>query len=188
VLNRQQHKFQLRYNPDQKMRFPIPKSEDFNRFYGNKNFDKFIKGGEGREKILEIPYNDIRDKVFEPTIQRIIHLMDKQIEDALRYTKSIDAIILVGGFGSSKYLKARLKKTYKNIKVKAPKNGLNVISQGAVSYGLNPRLVSRITLDDEVKSDEESNSIRLPSSPIDSADKSTVKESEKVDFIVGLGK
>lgn len=84
--------------------------------------------GEGKNRKLNIPYKIMRGKVFEPVIQRIIKLLDEQIEDTLRYSSAVDAIILVGGFGSSGYLKERLKENYKNIKVEVTENGLNVVS------------------------------------------------------------
>lgn len=144
--------------------------------------------GKGMKRTFNVPYKHIKDFVFEPIMRRVINLMDKQIEETLKYSsEQIDAIVLVGGFGSSKYLKTRLQETYKDIKVVTPKNGLNVVSQGAVSYGLNHRMVSHLTLDDKVdESEKEPKTDKLTS--LSSMDTDDIKLAlEKVDSIVGIG-
>lgn len=144
--------------------------------------------GEGKNRKLNIPYKIMRDKVFEPLIQRIIKLLDEQIEDTLRYSSTVDAIILVGGFGSSGYLKERLKENYKNIKVEVPENGLNVVSQGAVSYALNPRLVSQDYDIHGVDTNDSTGITRNLKKAGGGNDANTFLDEDQVDFIVGLGK
>lgn len=149
--------------------------------------------GEGKNRKLNIPYKIMRDKVFEPVIQRIIKLLDEQIEDTLRYSSTVDAIILVGGFGSSEYLKERLEENYKDIKVEVPENGLNVVSRGAVSYALNPRLVSQLTLDNDydihgVDTNGSTGITRNIKKAGGGNAANTFLDEDQVHFIVGLGK
>jgi molecular chaperone DnaK (HSP70) len=133
----------------------------------------------GNKMEFKIPYRDIKDKIFDPVIQRILKLMDAQIRNSLKSTDKIEAIILVGGFGSSRYLKTRLKEKYNpmNIEVYSnPSKGVNAISQGAVSYALDPRAISRVFATD-INATEASS--LLPN--FDS------NEDYRADFVIGIG-
>jgi serine/threonine-protein kinase ATR len=92
----------------------------------------------------------MRLKIFEPIIKDIISLLEEQISMA---EGQITAIILVGGFGQSEYLKDRIQEAIKRgIHVLRPPDGWSAVVKGAVIHGLNlhrpvlsaPRIASRV--------------------------------------------
>jgi hypothetical protein len=72
--------------------------------------------------------------VFEPVIQMVIELVKGQITSS---KVSINAVLLVGGFGASNYLKERLREAIDDkIRVMQPSNAWLAVVQGAVMKGL----------------------------------------------------
>ncbi|KAK0706052.1 hypothetical protein B0T26DRAFT_655976 [Lasiosphaeria miniovina] len=76
---------------------------------------------------------DIRE-IFEPVIREVIQL----VMDQIRTSKvPIRAVLLVGGFGSSNYLKERLRNAIgNNIHIMQPPNAWLAVVHGAVMKGL----------------------------------------------------
>lgn len=58
---------------------------------------------------LTMTTKEVRDIIFEPIISNIISLVDDQVSKIHKQHETVDAIVLVGGFGQSKYLHSRLK-------------------------------------------------------------------------------
>ncbi|CAH1762210.1 11205_t:CDS:2 [Entrophospora sp. SA101] len=81
---------------------------------------------------------------FDPVINRIIGLINKQLENA----KECSAMFLVGGFCESRYLQNVIKKEFhdrvKNISV--PRHPMLAVVKGAVEYGLNMKCVKNRVL------------------------------------------
>ncbi|KAG6355052.1 hypothetical protein INS49_004133 [Diaporthe citri] len=79
---------------------------------------------------------DVLQGIFNPIIIDILRLVDKQVTDARlkRGGQNVKAIFLVGGFGSSRYLKERLERVYKpqGIQVLQPPDAWQAIVNGAV--------------------------------------------------------
>ena len=83
--------------------------------------------------------SDLR-RLFAPLVQEIILLVGDQINKIkLNQQKlpkwlrrDVKAIFLVGGFGSSQYLKKCLQEAYPDIEVKQPTEAQEAIVQGAV--------------------------------------------------------
>lgn len=72
--------------------------------------------------------------IFEPVIQEVIRLVQDQISSS---TVPIRAVLLVGGFGASNYLKERLRSVIgAKIKIMQPPNAWLAVAQGAVMKGL----------------------------------------------------
>lgn len=64
----------------------------------------------------------------------IICLINEQISMA---DKEVAAVVLVGGFGQSKYLKSRVRDAIiSGVRVLQPENGVTAVVKGAVIYGL----------------------------------------------------
>ncbi|KAF9762171.1 hypothetical protein IL306_003548 [Fusarium sp. DS 682] len=72
--------------------------------------------------------------IFEPVVQEVIRLVKDQITAS---SVPIHAILLVGGFGSSNYLKERLRMAIdSSVQIMQPPNAWQAIVQGAVLKGL----------------------------------------------------
>lgn len=92
----------------------------------------------------------MKSKIFEPIIKDIICLVEEQIAMA---HGSIAAVILVGGFGQSEYLKTRIQEAVKRgMPILRPADGWSAVVKGAVIQGLNlhrpvcpvPNVISRV--------------------------------------------
>ncbi|KAF8469761.1 hypothetical protein BDZ91DRAFT_720982 [Kalaharituber pfeilii] len=92
---------------------------------------------------LEIHREEMRD-IFEPVIQEVLQLIQKQVDSVYLSGHSVvSAILLVGGFGSSPYLYKRVKEhvlptsgVSGDIKVLQPANAWSAVARGAVVCGL----------------------------------------------------
>lgn len=72
--------------------------------------------------------------IFEPVILEVIKLVKDQITAS---NVPVRAILLVGGFGASNYLKERLRNSIdKKIDILQPPNAWQAVVQGAVMKGL----------------------------------------------------
>ncbi|EXM19166.1 hypothetical protein RAB80_011500 [Fusarium oxysporum f. sp. vasinfectum] len=72
-------------------------------------------------------------QIFEPLVVDIIRLVNEQVQSAMleRSGTPINGIFLVGGFGASQYLKARLEKANRGIQVIQPDDAWAAIVKGA---------------------------------------------------------
>ncbi|KAI7894682.1 uncharacterized protein EV154DRAFT_69463 [Mucor mucedo] len=90
-------------------------------------------------RTLKMKNQDMKEKIFDPVVDRILYLIDDQLNQAKKLDKRIDAILMIGGFSQSPYLQQRIKDRYKNVcHVGFPTESVEAISHGAVSYALNP--------------------------------------------------
>lgn len=83
---------------------------------------------------------ELKKEVFEPVIKEVINLCEEQLQKAQR----LQAIFLVGGFGSSNYLFDRVQAEFGSrvgLVAVPPRCELAVV-RGAVYFGLNPRVVT----------------------------------------------
>ncbi|CAO0800195.1 unnamed protein product [Mucor circinelloides] len=83
---------------------------------------------------------ELKKEVFEPVIKEVINLCEEQLQKAQR----LQAIFLVGGFGSSNYLFERVQAEFGSrvgLVAVPPRCELAVV-RGAVYFGLNPRVVT----------------------------------------------
>ncbi|CAO3593678.1 unnamed protein product [Absidia cylindrospora] len=89
--------------------------------------------------MLCITAQELKQDVFEPVIKEVLAL----IEDQLIKAGTMQAIFLVGGFGSSNYLFERVHQEFSGrvgLVAVPPRCELAVV-RGAVYFGLNPRVV-----------------------------------------------
>ncbi|KAH9476914.1 Heat shock 70 kDa protein 12B [Psilocybe cubensis] len=93
---------------------------------------------------LSIPGILLRREVFDPVVNEVLQLIEDQIA---RVDQPIHALLLVGGFAGSEYLKQRVQEQFSNrIRVIArPPDADTATLRGAASYGLARRpLVSSV--------------------------------------------
>ncbi|GLB44621.1 putative actin-like ATPase domain-containing protein [Lyophyllum shimeji] len=93
---------------------------------------------------LTVPGNLLRREVFDPVVGEVLHLIEEQLR---RLDQRIDALLLVGGFAGSEYLKQRVEEQFSfSIKVIArPADADTATLRGAARYGLARRpLVSSV--------------------------------------------
>lgn len=82
--------------------------------------------------------------IFEPVVQEVIKLVKDQISSS---KVPIKAVLLVGGFGASHYLKERLRNAIDGkIKIMQPPNAWLAVVQGAVMKGLAQSAPERLTM------------------------------------------
>lgn len=104
---------------------------------GARDFDKYaIKIH--KQKVF-IPAADIK-VMFDRVCPSVVRLIKEQRTQAMMHNARITAIVLVGGFSQSPYLRRyltnELAKTDKNIKIVAPKDGWSAVVRGALSRAL----------------------------------------------------
>ncbi|KAH2737389.1 hypothetical protein KXV39_008198 [Aspergillus fumigatus] len=75
-------------------------------------------------------------RIFDPIVCDVEELIAEQMASITRAGLSIEAIILVGGFGSSEYLFRRLQKKNPALKVLQPPDAWSAVVSGAVQRGL----------------------------------------------------
>ncbi|KAK3343599.1 hypothetical protein B0T25DRAFT_302302 [Lasiosphaeria hispida] len=82
--------------------------------------------------------------IFEPVVQEVIKLVRDQITSS---KVPIRAVLLVGGFGASNYLKERLRNAVdRNIQIMQPPNAWLAVVHGAVMKGLAQSAPDKLTL------------------------------------------
>jgi molecular chaperone DnaK (HSP70) len=87
---------------------------------------------------LNIKHAEVKG-IFDPIVDNIIQLVKDQIAST---SKTIKAVLLVGGFGQNNYLKEILRKSLNDVEVMQPPNAWTAVVRGAVMMGLarsNPR-------------------------------------------------
>lgn len=62
---------------------------------------------------LEIPLEDLKEKIFQPVMKDILELLDAQIK-ATREHANPRKLILAGGFGRNEYLRKRIQRSFGN--------------------------------------------------------------------------
>lgn len=60
-----------------------------------------------KDQWLEIPFSDLRDKIFEPVVGEVVDLVKSQLHKS-SYLSNIHMVLLAGGFGRNAYLQKRL--------------------------------------------------------------------------------
>ncbi|KFA47821.1 hypothetical protein S40293_06413 [Stachybotrys chartarum IBT 40293] len=87
-----------------------------------------------RRNRYSMSQDEMKSKIFDPIMKDIICLVKEQIS---MVGDNVAAIVLVGGFGQSRYLKSRIKEAVAGgIDVLQPENGWAAVVKGAVIHGL----------------------------------------------------
>lgn len=82
-----------------------------------------------------ISQDDMKNFIFEPVVKDIICLIKEQI--ALAGDDEVAAVVLVGGFSQSRYLKHRIRDSIAaGIQVLRPDGGWTAVLKGGIIHGL----------------------------------------------------
>jgi molecular chaperone DnaK (HSP70) len=76
---------------------------------------------------------------FDPVVREVVYLVKKQIANIKGEKNDVSAVLLVGGFGQSRYLKKRIEEEIRPISLMCPPNGWSAIARGAVIKGVASR-------------------------------------------------
>ncbi|SCO82250.1 related to hsp70 protein [Fusarium oxysporum] len=118
--NKVKRQFALNVEPDETYNIPVA------GLANNKSLG--ISRGRFALKVSDV------NKIFEPVVLEVIRLVKDQITAS---NVPVQAILLVGGFGSSNYLKERLRAAIdSSVRIMQPPNAWQAIVQGAVLKGL----------------------------------------------------
>ncbi|KAF8183795.1 hypothetical protein K438DRAFT_1131087 [Mycena galopus ATCC 62051] len=94
---------------------------------------------------LAIPGRLIREAVFDPVVNEVLDLISRQLDTSPK----IDALLLVGGFSGSTYLKTRIEEQFSPLihTLARPPDNDTATLRGAARYGLaRRRLVSQFVV------------------------------------------
>ncbi|KAH8556812.1 hypothetical protein BGW37DRAFT_474327 [Umbelopsis sp. PMI_123] len=91
--------------------------------------------------ILHLTADELNDRVFRPVVRRVIKLIDEQLQQCKTY---VNAIFMVGGFGSSNYLYSVVEKEFRDrvTMIASPPRGELAVVHGAVMHALRPNKVT----------------------------------------------
>jgi tRNA A37 threonylcarbamoyltransferase TsaD len=83
---------------------------------------------------LNLSPDDV-ESIFDPVVDKVIDLVRDQI---IATKQSVNAVLLVGGFGQSNYLKERMRESLEEfgVRILQPPNAWTVVVRGAVMMGL----------------------------------------------------
>lgn len=87
---------------------------------------------------LAISRTEMRE-IFDPVVNEVLKLVQQQISSVEARGRKVSAVLLVGGFGASEYLKVRLKNVVcdpKMIALMNPVNAWTAVASGACQRGL----------------------------------------------------
>ncbi|RPA90381.1 actin-like ATPase domain-containing protein [Choiromyces venosus 120613-1] len=84
-------------------------------------------------------------KIFDPVVQKVIQLVQQQVKES-RQARQVKALVLVGGFGESEYLRRQLEakittKDGEKLIILQPPNAWTAVVRGAVIRGLEGEMV-----------------------------------------------
>ncbi|KAF9100486.1 hypothetical protein BGX29_006535 [Mortierella sp. GBA35] len=90
--------------------------------------------------VLCVSVEEMKSEVFEPVISDVLDLIQKQ----LHQSQSCEAIFMVGGFGSSRYLEERVRQEFGHLVglVAVPQRPELAVVRGAVYAGLNTKTIN----------------------------------------------
>ncbi|PIG88527.1 Hsp70 family chaperone [Aspergillus arachidicola] len=91
---------------------------------------------------FQLSSDDVED-IFEPIIHDVEELITEQVASITKRGFVTEAIVLVGGFGSSEYLLRRLQKENPTVTVLQPPNAWSAVVSGAVHRGLGGNQIER---------------------------------------------
>ncbi|KAH7336643.1 hypothetical protein BKA65DRAFT_37690 [Rhexocercosporidium sp. MPI-PUGE-AT-0058] len=88
---------------------------------------------------MRLDPEDMRE-IFDPCVNRVLTLVDSQIDEISSQGATVKYILVVGGFGKSMYLLKRIRERYsaRNIEIVRPSNSWSAVVRGAVMEKLDP--------------------------------------------------
>ncbi|KAK9440314.1 phosphatidylinositol 3 [Metarhizium brunneum] len=126
-----------KYWTNERLILAIAEFESFKKDFSPKGEPLTIRVDESlglKRNRFTIPQTDMTTRIFTPIMKDIICLIKEQIG---LVADEIAAVVLVGGFGESSYLKSEVKAALaRNTPVLQPDNGWIAVVKGAVIHGL----------------------------------------------------
>lgn len=123
---------------------------EMTNYYSEHKIEEGVKKVDGvsfdsSEGVLEIE-SRIMERFFKKSIDSVIACVEKAITEC---NKQISHIYLVGGLGSSEYVKEKMKKALQQFKMEIviPETPILSVAKGAVIWGLNPNMVTSRKVD-----------------------------------------
>ncbi|KAL0078393.1 hypothetical protein J3Q64DRAFT_1683302 [Phycomyces blakesleeanus] len=104
---------------------------------------EYNNGHEDDSDYKEFSLDEIRTIVFDPIVDKILGMIEKQFEQL--GGRSLDVMFITGGFGQSPYLQKRIKDTFAD-RVKhfeIPVLSYKAVMEGAALFGANPRVITQ---------------------------------------------
>ncbi|KAL8792665.1 MAG: hypothetical protein Q9195_004725 [Heterodermia aff. obscurata] len=83
--------------------------------------------------------------LFDHVMNQILNLVQRQISEVVQAGLGVNAILLVGGFGASKYLHKRLREAYGNFHILQVNGAWSCICTGATQWGLENTLNTAVS-------------------------------------------
>jgi hypothetical protein len=126
----------------------IPLPAAIHRLLARADLDLLSEKQDGVTEAIIATTNEV-DGVFDRIVSQVLRLVDSQLAEMLlqrRASKGEEVIVLVGGFGASKYLQTRLQEHVADraVVVIPPEPGVAVL-EGAVHYAYDPQVRARKT-------------------------------------------
>ncbi|KAL2689750.1 hypothetical protein Neosp_003811 [[Neocosmospora] mangrovei] len=136
-----------KYWTDERLIVALNEFESFKKTFSPKGEPLTIKVDPSlglRRNRYTMSQDDMKTKIFEPIMKDIVCLIKEQIKMA---GDGVAAVIMVGGFGQSRYLKSRVREAISSkTEVLQPESGWTAVVKGAAIHGLSrfSPLISRI--------------------------------------------
>ncbi|CAM1502083.1 Fc.00g040670.m01.CDS01 [Cosmosporella sp. VM-42] len=126
-----------KYWTDERLVLALNEFESFKKDFSPKSEPLTLKVDSSlglRRNRYTTPQEDMKKKVFEPIIKDVICLIQEQITMA---GDDVAAVVLVGGFGQSRYLKSQVRETISSrTQVLQPESAWTAVVKGAAIHGL----------------------------------------------------
>ncbi|KAL6361487.1 hypothetical protein LRP88_04956 [Fusarium phalaenopsidis] len=127
-----------KYWTDERLIVALNEFESFKKTFSPKGEPLTIKVEPSlglRRNRYTMSQEDMKTKIFEPIMKDIVCLIKEQIKMA---GDGVAAVIMVGGFGQSRYLKSRVREAISSkTEVLQPESGWTAVVKGAAIHGLS---------------------------------------------------
>ncbi|KAG2203810.1 hypothetical protein INT47_012743 [Mucor saturninus] len=168
--------------------YDIKLSEKEKIIFSNTSPYRLVNGN----KTLIMKNQDMKEKIFDPVVDRIISLIDYQLNQAKKVDRRIDSILMVGGFSQSTYLQQRIRNQYKGVcHVRVPFEGVTAISHRSISYASYPHIISkkltRQSLGLEIQATFIDSSTSLEERKTEGPDRDRLFKTGRLDYFVTMG-
>ncbi|KAF5605879.1 uvsb pi-3 kinase [Fusarium pseudocircinatum] len=127
-----------KYWTDERLIIALSEFESFKKTFSPKGEPLTLKVDPSlglRRNRYTMTQDDMKTKIFEPIMKDVVCLIKEQIKMA---GDGVAAVIMVGGFGQSRYLKSRVRDAISSrTDVLQPESGWTAVVKGAAMHGLS---------------------------------------------------
>ncbi|KAF5250172.1 hypothetical protein FANTH_4592 [Fusarium anthophilum] len=127
-----------KYWTDERLVIALSEFESFKKTFSPKGEPLTLKVDPSlglRRNRYTMTQDDMKTKIFEPIMKDVVCLIKEQIKMA---GDGVAAVIMVGGFGQSRYLKSRVRDAISSrTDVLQPESGWTAVVKGAAMHGLS---------------------------------------------------